>query len=270
MAKKRNVYIPFSDLTCDFSNEGRLKNRFTNHDWYIQKNTHDVSGDELFYVVGRETSRDPDYLYHRTPDEAVIKLLKNINANVIPIFFDIGLPKDVCIEDSDLSEPERLSIGEFFRDFLNTSRADARCITKERLNIYPEDDIVMTKDPAIYQDRIKEKKLTVLLTDDPKQKSVKDYGIAVNPESPYATAYVTETLRMFDKRMERKDIIENESLSYLFPDTKEEVEAKWLKTHEPDPALACVGYLKDLTNVPNIVRKKIERDRRKEEEEERI
>jgi hypothetical protein len=270
MAKKRNVYIPFSDLTCDFSNEGRLKNRFTNHDWYIQKNTHDVSGDELFYVVGRETSKDPDYLYHRTPDEAVIKILKNINANVIPVFFDIGLPKDVCIEDSDLSEPERLSIGEFFRDFLNTSRADARCIAKERLNTYPEDDIIMTKDPAIYQDRIKEKKLTVLLTDDPKQKSVEDYGIAVNPESPYATAYVTETLRMFDKRMERKNIIENESLSYLFPDTKEEVEAEWLKTHDPDPALACVGYLKDLTNVPDIVRKKIERDRRKEEEEERI
>lgn len=270
MAKKRNVYIPFSDLTCDFSNEGRLKNRFTNHDWYIQKNTHDVSGDELFYVVGRETSKDPDYLYHRTPDEAVIKLLKNINANVTPVFFNIGLPKDICIEHSDLSEPERLSVNEFFRDFLDTSRADVQCMAKEDLNLYPEDVIIMTKDPEIYQNRIKEKKLTVLLTDDPKQKSVEDYGIAVNPESPYATAYVTETLRMFDKRMERKDIIENESLSYLFPDTKEEVEAKWLKTHDPDPALACVGYLKDLTNVPDIVRKKIERDRRKEEEEERI
>lgn len=188
----KNLYIDFRDLVCDYDEMERRKNRVKESELLrIQEEYPDMDTSSGLDKFRQETNRDPDYFYHRTPNDAVLDMINEMTVNVCPILFR-----------HPVNALERASIDFFCEDFLKHPRPFTELQAIDEIN---EDDILLTTNPILYEERAKEGKFTVFLrNDNTKALPIGMSGLVLNPGSPHAAQYLEVAYRDFQREREEE------------------------------------------------------------------
>lgn len=189
----KNLYIDFRDLVCDYDEKDRRQNRVKESELLrIQEEYPDMDTSSRLDKFRQETNRDPDWFYHRTPNDVVLDMVNEMTANVCPILFR-----------HPVNALERASIDFFCEDFLRHPRPFTEIQAIDEIN---EDDIFLTTNPILYEERAKEGKFTVFLrNENTKARPIGMSGLVLNPKNPYAVQYLEAAYEDFQKDRERNE-----------------------------------------------------------------
>ena len=189
----RNLYIDFRDLVCDYDEMERRKNQVKESELLrIQEEYPDIDTSSGLNKFRQETNRDPDYFYHRTPNDAVCRMVNELNMSVCPMLFR-----------HSVNALERASIDFFCEDFLKHARPFMELQTMDEIN---EDDILLTTNPTLYEERAREGKFTVFLKNDrTMERPIGTSGLVLSPRSQHAPQYLEAAYRDFQKDRERNE-----------------------------------------------------------------
>lgn len=195
----KNLYIDFRDLVCDYDEKDRRKNRVQESELLrIQEEYPELDTSSGLDKFRQETNRDPDYFYHRTPNDVVLDMVNEMTANVCPILFR-----------HPVNALERASIDFFCEDFLKHPRPFTEIQAMDEIN---EDDILLTTNPILYKERAMEGKFTVFLRNDQTMaRPIGMSGLVLNPKNPHAAQYLEAAYEDFLKEREEEQELEEES-----------------------------------------------------------